>query len=157
MKVRLFCNLGRCVGLVLMCVFFRVSVRLGEWDTRSQVDCLQGVCSEPPQDIPVESTIVHPGYSASSRDQKDDLALVRLSRTVTYSGKIVFNMIRYLPIFFTTLKKSYFQPFSNFHPTQHLRSQSTTYFVPLKFFGHSIRRCTSMSPQNQIFPTIILH
>lgn len=65
-----------------------VSVRLGEWDTRSQVDCLQGVCSEPPQDIPVESTTVHPGYSSSSRDQKDDLALVRLSREVTFSDWI---------------------------------------------------------------------
>lgn len=66
------------------------SVRLGEWDTLTNVDCddsytNEQVCNEPHVDIPVEEKIVHEGYSSNSKNQHNDIALLRLSRSVEYT------------------------------------------------------------------------
>lgn len=58
----------------------RKSVRLGENDIKTPVDCniLDGEedCAPPPQDIKVEKTVAHPQYS--DRSKTNDIALLRL-------------------------------------------------------------------------------
>lgn len=62
-----------------------ISVRLGEWDLRTTVDCNDDdVCSPPPQDIAIARAISHPGYSPNSRGQNDDIAILRLERPATF-------------------------------------------------------------------------
>ncbi|XP_066990757.1 serine protease easter-like [Macrobrachium rosenbergii] len=56
--------------------------RVGEHNIREEQDCEFGVCAPPPQDIPVERTIVHPSYG-SPCSECNDIALLRLSRKVT--------------------------------------------------------------------------
>lgn len=72
-------------------IFFRVSIRLGEWNTDTEEDCLSGsrvrVCSDKPLDVDVEKTIVHSGYSMTDRNRRNDIALVKLRRPVTYTSK----------------------------------------------------------------------
>ncbi|KAJ8713979.1 hypothetical protein PYW08_007599 [Mythimna loreyi] len=54
-------------------------VRLGEWNTSSEVDCFHDDCSGPVQDIPVEEIIAQEGYSADDPNQHNDIALLRLA------------------------------------------------------------------------------
>jgi len=66
------------------------SVRIGEWDTKTNnPDCetLQNeqVCNEPILDVPVEEKIVHEDYQPNSKNQHNDIALLRLARYVTYT------------------------------------------------------------------------
>ncbi|EDW81572.2 uncharacterized protein Dwil_GK10951 [Drosophila willistoni] len=68
-------------------------VRLGEWDTSTNPDCTKEKngrddCNDPYVDNPVIEKIVHPEYSASSRDQLNDIALLRLRDPVTYTDFI---------------------------------------------------------------------
>ncbi|CRK86963.1 CLUMA_CG003753, isoform A [Clunio marinus] len=70
-----------------------VSVRLGEWDTTTVEDCddsffNERVCNDPHVDVPVEKKIIHESYVANSKNQHHDIALLRLSRTVTYTDFI---------------------------------------------------------------------
>lgn len=70
-----------------------VSVRLGEWDTTTNVDCddsytNEQVCNNPHVDIPVEEKNVHESYQPNSKNQHNDIALLRLSRNVQYSDFI---------------------------------------------------------------------
>jgi len=67
-----------------------ISVRLGEWDTTTSRDCDDSlineiVCSDPAIDITIEEKIVHESYDANSKNQHNDIALLRLSRPVKYS------------------------------------------------------------------------
>uniref|UniRef100_A0A182WQM1 CLIP domain-containing serine protease n=1 Tax=Anopheles minimus TaxID=112268 RepID=A0A182WQM1_9DIPT len=64
-------------------------VRLGEWDTSTAQDC-EGLgddvdCSPPPIDMPIESRIPHPEYVPTSAEQYNDIALLRLQSSVSYS------------------------------------------------------------------------
>ncbi|XP_037932533.1 serine protease easter-like [Teleopsis dalmanni] len=66
-------------------------VRLGEWDTTSNPDCEVDVrgkqdCAPEHIDVTVEQTIPHPQYNPSSKNQANDIALLRLSRDITYSA-----------------------------------------------------------------------
>lgn len=61
------------------------SVRLGEWDVESEVDCTDGDCSDPPMDVPIEQKFQHERYSASNPQTHNDIALLRLSRAVKFS------------------------------------------------------------------------
>lgn len=61
------------------------SVRLGEYDTQNDVDCIDNVCADPPQEIPVQQTFPHSGYIDRNKNRKDDIGLVRLARRATYS------------------------------------------------------------------------
>ncbi|EDW43356.1 GM26518 [Drosophila sechellia] len=75
------------VGVVLH------SVRLGEWDTRTDPDCTthmngQRICAPSHIDIEVEKGIVHDQYVPNSVDQQNDIALVRLRRSVSYTDYV---------------------------------------------------------------------
>ncbi|XP_039495853.1 spaetzle-processing enzyme-like [Drosophila santomea] len=69
------------------------SVRLGEWDTRTDPDCAtqmngQRICAPNHIDIEVEKGIVHDQYVPNSVDQQNDIALVRLRRSVSYTDYV---------------------------------------------------------------------
>ncbi|EAT33588.1 AAEL014140-PA [Aedes aegypti] len=58
------------------------SVRLGETDLSTPIDCIKYIdgeeeCAEPPQDILAEKFIKHPKYSPSQK--KNDIALIKLA------------------------------------------------------------------------------
>lgn len=65
-------------------------VRLGEWDTSQTQDCDdstgENICNpNPPVDVSVAEKIVHADYDPPSKNQHHDIALLRLSRAVTYN------------------------------------------------------------------------
>lgn len=57
-----------------------ISVRLGEWDKNTEVDCDDDICAPKPQDIPVSELIPHERFQPGSQTQQDDIALLRLER-----------------------------------------------------------------------------
>ncbi|KAE8741044.1 Serine protease easter-like [Frankliniella occidentalis] len=61
-----------------------VSVRLGEWDTNNEPDCLDSVCAEHTVDVDVEQKVAHEDY----RDGLNDIALLRLSKPVLFSKSV---------------------------------------------------------------------
>lgn len=61
---------------------------MGEWDINSKEDCERADCSDPPINIPVEEVIVHENYSAYLPAQHNDIALLRLSQSVAYTGNL---------------------------------------------------------------------
>lgn len=68
-------------------------VRLGEWDIQSDEDCddsfvNENVCSPSPIDIQIEKLIPHENYNVDITDQHNDIALIRLQQTVTFSDFI---------------------------------------------------------------------
>ncbi|EDW95637.1 melanization protease 1 [Drosophila yakuba] len=77
-------------------------VRLGEWDARTNPDCTVGKnglrdCNEPYVDSPVVERIPHPQYPGNSRDQLNDIALLRLRDEVQYSDFILPVCLPTLP------------------------------------------------------------
>ena len=65
--------------------FVLTTIRVGEHDLDSDIDCDEsGVCAPPPQDIEVDRVILHPSYSKPEVFQ-NDIALVKLARNVTES------------------------------------------------------------------------
>ncbi|KAE8748694.1 hypothetical protein FOCC_FOCC004497 [Frankliniella occidentalis] len=78
--------LGRPPGLP------QVTVRLGEHDARTEVDCSilgnTSVCAPPAVDVRVEEVISHPEYVKSTRRRDglwNDIALLRLARPVEFT------------------------------------------------------------------------
>lgn len=63
-------------------------VRLGEWDTATNQDCEEDNCSDPVLDIPVSERTPHPDYQIHSRTQENDIALLRLARSVQFTDWI---------------------------------------------------------------------
>lgn len=66
--------------------FCRTGVRLGEWNISSAIDCIGNSCSNPPVDVPIESTLVHWNYNMSDISQPNDIALLRLAFPVAFTG-----------------------------------------------------------------------
>lgn len=66
----------------------RVSIRLGEYDLRSEVDCIEGKCADPVVVMGVEEKIPHEGYVAKNKNRQYDIGLVRMDGEVTYSEYI---------------------------------------------------------------------
>lgn len=62
--------------------FKRVSVRLGEWDLKRDVDCQYDICSDAPLDIPIKQIILHESYHVNSNVHEHDIALLLLNRSV---------------------------------------------------------------------------
>ncbi|XP_050071964.1 CLIP domain-containing serine protease B9-like [Anopheles maculipalpis] len=64
-----------------------VAVRLGEYNTNTDIDCVtedqEQICADPPIDAAVESSIVHPEYEQMAHAH--DIALVRLARSIVYT------------------------------------------------------------------------
>lgn len=69
--------------------FFRTTVRLGEYDTQQEVDCIDSVCADRPQEIRVASAYPHPGYSDQNKNRRDDIGIVRLATRATFSCKYI--------------------------------------------------------------------
>ncbi|XP_039493350.1 serine protease 7 [Drosophila santomea] len=63
-----------------------VSVRLGEHDTSTAVDCQNGICLSSVVHIPVEKFHMHESYG--TRRNWYDIGLIRLARDVLYSPSI---------------------------------------------------------------------
>ncbi|KAJ8925924.1 hypothetical protein NQ315_009776 [Exocentrus adspersus] len=67
-----------------------VSVRLGEYNTETDVDCVNDgfstTCAPPPLNIPVEERIAHEDYVPEDINQYHDIALLRLGREVKFTG-----------------------------------------------------------------------
>ncbi|XP_070510000.1 CLIP domain-containing serine protease B4-like [Chironomus tepperi] len=64
-------------------------VRLGEWDRRSNPDCMEFinevVCNDPYVDVPVKKVIEHPNYKKYSLNQHNDIALLELEYNVKFT------------------------------------------------------------------------
>ncbi|XP_052744043.1 CLIP domain-containing serine protease HP8 [Bicyclus anynana] len=59
-------------------------VRLGEWHTSWDIDCMRGNCAPRPLDLPVEEIIAHEQYVPTD-DHQNDIALLRLAYDVPFS------------------------------------------------------------------------
>lgn len=68
--------------------FFRIEVRLGEWDTETTVDCMGDECADPLVDVKVERVSIFPFYNVSLLI--GDIALLRLATPVNFTG-IIFS------------------------------------------------------------------
>ncbi|EDV91460.1 spaetzle-processing enzyme [Drosophila grimshawi] len=69
-------------------------VRLGEWDTTTSPDCevltnKKRTCAPMHLDIEVEDQIMHEQYVPNSIDQLNDIALLRLKETVSYTESVL--------------------------------------------------------------------
>ncbi|XP_034663024.1 serine protease 7 [Drosophila subobscura] len=64
------------------------TVRLGEYDTSKDIDCIAGDCNPPYIERSIEQAIVHPEYDATSRHRYHDIALLRLAEPVTLNEYI---------------------------------------------------------------------
>ncbi|CAH1161817.1 unnamed protein product [Phyllotreta striolata] len=62
-------------------------IKLGEHDTKTEVDCIKSKCNDAPVTVNVEQVITHPGYDQSV-NSPNDIALVRLDRSVHYTKYI---------------------------------------------------------------------
>ncbi|XP_045587607.2 phenoloxidase-activating factor 1 isoform X1 [Procambarus clarkii] len=59
-------------------------IRLGEWDLKSDLDCLGIVCIPQAQDNAYEEVIIHPNYNTRVQFS-DDIALIRLNKSIDLS------------------------------------------------------------------------
>ena len=69
------------------------SVRLGEYDTSTERDCIPDggnseICAPDPVTVEIDQQIAHERYNPNARDQTFDIALLRLSRDVTFTDYI---------------------------------------------------------------------
>ncbi|CAH1727598.1 unnamed protein product [Chironomus riparius] len=64
-------------------------VRLGEWDRRTNPDCMEfvneQVCNDPFVDVQVMKVITHPNYKKESVNQFNDIAILELERDVKFT------------------------------------------------------------------------
>ncbi|XP_043472965.1 serine protease easter-like [Leptopilina heterotoma] len=69
-----------------------VNVRLGEYDTTSNPDCIiqsgYQVCADPIVIIPIQEIITHEDYVPNSKGQPNDIALLRLSKDIVFTNYI---------------------------------------------------------------------
>ncbi|XP_031632048.1 serine protease easter-like isoform X2 [Contarinia nasturtii] len=68
--------------------FKPTSVRLGEHDVRTDIDCVDDECADPVIDLPIADIIVHENYEPTSNLQNDDITLIRLRRRVEFTDYI---------------------------------------------------------------------
>lgn len=68
---------------------FSVQVRLGEYDTQGNPDCIQEEqgydCADESQEYDIEKTIVHPYYTEGNPSQHHDIALLKTAVPIIYS------------------------------------------------------------------------
>ena len=69
-------------------------VRLGEQTFNQTKDCMVGKednktrCADPPQDINVDKIFIHPRYGYKDDQYMNDIALIRLSQKINFTGWI---------------------------------------------------------------------
>lgn len=62
-----------------------VSVRLGEWNLTSRMDCFaENDCADSPLDVDVVEEVVHPYFSLATGN--NDIALLRLAYKIQFTG-----------------------------------------------------------------------
>lgn len=66
----------------------RVGVRLGEYDTTKEIDCLGNTCADPILYMGVEEKIPHEGYNEKNKNRANDIGLIRLNGDVTYTDYV---------------------------------------------------------------------
>ncbi|CRL07282.1 CLUMA_CG020261, isoform A [Clunio marinus] len=82
---------SHCVnGKDLPSTWSLTGVRLGEWDTSTEIDCDESfvnerVCNDPPVDVAIEEKLPHPNYDPFASNQHNDIALLRLIQNVPFS------------------------------------------------------------------------
>lgn len=63
-------------------------MRLGEYDTTKEIDCLGNNCADPVLYMGVEEKIAHERYNERSKNRENDIGLVRMNGDVTYTDYI---------------------------------------------------------------------
>lgn len=63
---------------------YRSFVRLGDWDTSLDIDCVGDICADRPVDIPVFRTFTR-YESLDDRPTVDNIGIMRLARSVRYT------------------------------------------------------------------------
>uniref|UniRef100_U5ERA5 CLIP domain-containing serine protease n=1 Tax=Corethrella appendiculata TaxID=1370023 RepID=U5ERA5_9DIPT len=63
-------------------------VRLGEWNTATNPDCLDDACADKVVDIDIDRIIVHPSYNKTVRGKYHDIALLKLKRAIVFTDWI---------------------------------------------------------------------
>ena len=79
-------------------------VRLGEYNTKTTVDCSpndSSFCSDPPIDVKISEIIVYHGYNKHSANSLDDIALLRLQKNVEYTRFIQAICLPFAPAILT--------------------------------------------------------
>lgn len=67
----------------------RFRVRLGEHDIYKAKDCENpNNCNDPPLDVEIEESIMHPNYEVNNKNFHNDIALLRLQRKVDMTRKL---------------------------------------------------------------------
>lgn len=84
---------AHCVHATILQRTRLVGVRLGEWNTLTNPDCddsliNEQVCNDPHVDVGVESVDTHERYLPQSRNQHNDIALIRMSQRVNFNDFI---------------------------------------------------------------------
>lgn len=64
---------------------YSAGIRLGEFDSETDIDCDYRTCAEPVQDFYPVRILVHKDYGNPSF--KNDIALIKLDRNVEYNCK----------------------------------------------------------------------
>lgn len=94
------CNIFWCrkipnqhqVKLFFFFLIFRKSVRLGEYNTETDIDCIfdgnSKECADPAVDLTIEKVIIHENYQPNLKSKRNDIALIRLAKNVTFSTYI---------------------------------------------------------------------
>ncbi|EDW55257.1 serine protease 7 [Drosophila sechellia] len=70
------------IGAVETEVGHLTTVRLGEYDTSKDVDCVDKICNPPILQLGIEQATVHPQYDPANKNRIHDIALLRLDRPV---------------------------------------------------------------------------
>ncbi|XP_047994830.1 serine proteinase stubble-like [Leguminivora glycinivorella] len=60
-----------------------IDVRLGDWDSETEIDCIQDDCNDPPVDVKIDATFIHPSYHRQTL--VGDIALLRLAHPVNFT------------------------------------------------------------------------
>lgn len=84
---------AHCVHTTILQRTRLVGVRFGEWNTLTNPDCddslVNGkICNNPHVDIGIETLNIHEQYSPQSRNQHNDIALIRLSQKLNFNDFI---------------------------------------------------------------------
>ncbi|XP_038206756.1 CLIP domain-containing serine protease 14D-like [Zerene cesonia] len=63
-----------------------LSVRLGEWDESTELDCQDGICSNDTIDVDIEAVILHPKFNKSNKVY--DIGIIKLAKPVNFTDTI---------------------------------------------------------------------
>uniref|UniRef100_A0A182VQQ0 Uncharacterized protein n=1 Tax=Anopheles minimus TaxID=112268 RepID=A0A182VQQ0_9DIPT len=63
-------------------------VRLGEYDTTTDIDCINDDCADPVRDVLISAYVVHPEYFKQNGADYNDIALLQLSETIEFTDFI---------------------------------------------------------------------